>query len=70
MRRFGIALILAGACGYYVCSRQLAAAPPMPPGLSIEDSLRHPAGRYEVGEYLGAILGGIGLLFLMFPQGR
>jgi hypothetical protein len=70
MRRFGIGLILVGACAYYVCGQQLDEATPVPAGLSIQESVDYAAGRYEIGQYVAAMVGGIGLLLLMFPQGR
>jgi hypothetical protein len=70
MRRFGIILIGLGAGAYYFCSQQLATETPVPAGLSIEESLEYPAGRYEVAEHVAAMVGGIGLLMLVFPQGR
>jgi hypothetical protein len=70
MRRFGTILFLLGAAGFFYCSSQLEILPAVPAGLSIQESLRYPAGRYLVAEYLAAMLGAMGVLFLMFPKGR
>jgi len=70
MRRLGFVVFAIGAGAYFYCSTQLAAVEPVPPGLSIEESVRYPAGQYQIGEYAGAMLGGLGLLLLVFPQGR
>ena len=70
MRRFGIILFLIGAAGFYYCSSQLSSLPDLPEGLSIQDSLRYPAGRAQVGEYGAATIAAMGVLFLMFPKGR
>ena len=55
---------------YFYCSTQLKGSDPVPPGLSIEESVRYPAGQYQIGEYVGAMLGGVGLLLMLYPQGR
>ena len=70
MRRFGFIVFALGAGLYFYCATQMEASQPVPAGLSIEESLAYPAGQYQVAEYAGAILGGIGLLMLVFPQGR
>ncbi len=70
MRRFGLALFLVGACGYYVCGQQRAAAEPVPAGLTVEEGLRYAAGRFEIGQYVMAMAAGAGLLLALFPQGR
>lgn len=70
MRRFGSALLLAGVVGFFYCSSQLSNLPELPQGLSIQESLRYPAGQYQIGEYAAAMLGAMGVIFLMFPKGR
>jgi hypothetical protein len=70
MRRFGITLIGLGLAVYFVCAQRLETAEKVPPGLSVEESIRYPAGQYEIGEYGGAMLVGVGLLLLLFPKGR
>ena len=70
MRGFGFTLLALGAGLYFFCSTRLAAAEPVPPGLSIDQSVRYPAGQYQIGEYVGAMFGGVGLLLMLFPQGR
>ena len=70
MRRFGFVVLALGVAAYFLCSTRLAASEPVPPGLSIEESVRYPAGQYQIGQYVGAMLGGLGLLLMLFPQGR
>jgi hypothetical protein len=70
VRTFGLILIGVGIALYYVSNQRLAEEGPVPPGLSIEESLEYPAARYEIGEYAGAMLGGLGVLLMMFPKGR
>jgi hypothetical protein len=70
MRRFGFIVLALGAGVYFYCVTQLGASDPVPPGLSIEQSVRYPAGQYQIGEYVGAMLGGVGLLLMLYPQGR
>ena len=70
MRRFGFTLLALGAALYFFCSTRLAATEPLPAGLSVEASVRYPAGQYQIGEYVGAMFGGVGLLLMLFPQGR
>ena len=70
MRRLGTVLFLIGAAGFYYCSSQLSHMPELPQGLSIQDSLQYPAGRIQVGEYASAMIGAMGVLFLLFPKGR
>lgn len=70
MRTFGLILIVAGVAGFYYCSQQLANLQPLPAEYSVEDSLRTDRGKMEAGRFLSA--GGviIGLLFVVYPQGR
>jgi hypothetical protein len=43
---------------------------PLPEGLSIGESLDHPAGRWDMARYGSAAAAGFGLLMAMFPRGR
>ncbi len=70
MRLFGFIVLAIGAGIYFFCAAQLGASEPLPAGLSIEESVRYPAGQYQIGEYVGAMLGGVGLVLMLFPQGR
>jgi hypothetical protein len=70
MRNFGGVLLLLGALGFFYCSARLSNLDPLPAGLSIGDSLRYPAGRFEMARYGAALAGGIGFLLALFPKGR
>jgi len=70
MRNFGGILLLLGILGFFYASAQLSDATPVPPGLSISESLEHPAGRWEFARYGSALVGGFGLLMALFPKGR
>jgi hypothetical protein len=70
MRSLGAILLLLGILGFFYCSSRLSEAPPLPEGLTVQESLDHPAGRWELARY--GCLGGaaFGLLLSMFPRGR
>jgi hypothetical protein len=70
MRNFGGVLLLLGALGFFYFSARLSNQEPLPPGLSVSDSLRYPAGRAEVARYASALVGGIGFILALFPKGR
>jgi hypothetical protein len=70
MRNFGLALLVAGVLGFLYASRELETAPPMPPGLSVGETVDYPAGRWELVRYGAAFCGGLGLIVLLFPKGR
>jgi len=70
MRTFGLLLVVAGIVGFFYCSTQLDKLEPLPEGLSITASLKYPAGKMEVGRFAAVTAGGIGVLFMLFPQGR
>ena len=70
MRTFGLLLLVVGIVGFFYCSTHLDKLEPVPEGLSITQSLKYPAGKMEVGRFAAVAAGGIGVLFLMFPQGR
>jgi hypothetical protein len=70
MRNLGAILLLAGIVGFFYCSSRLSEAAPLPPGLSVSDSLGQPAGRWEMARYACGAAAGFGLLMAMFPKGR
>jgi hypothetical protein len=70
MRNFGAILLLLGIVGFLYCTSRLSEAEPLPPGLSVEESLSVPAGRWEVARYACGASAGFGLLMTLFPKGR
>ena len=70
MRNFGAILLLAGIAGFFYCSNRLSETTPLPPGLSIGESMREPAGKWEMARYACGAAAGFGLLMAMFPKGR
>jgi hypothetical protein len=70
MRNFGGVLLLLGVLGFFYASAQLENYDPVPMGTSIGDSLRYPAGKWEVARYGALAAGGFGLLMALFPKGR
>ena len=70
MRNFGAVLLLLGVFGFLYCSSRLSETAPLPEGLSVEDSLRQPAGRWEMARYASGAAAGFGLLMAIFPKGR
>jgi hypothetical protein len=70
MRNYGAILLLLGIVGFLYCSSRLSESAPLPTGLSVEDSLGEPAGRWEVARYACGAAAGFGLLMAMFPKGR
>lgn len=70
MRNFGGLLLLLGVLGFFYASAQLGRFEPVPDGLSVSESLRYPAGRWELIRYGCAGAAGVGLLLALFPKGR
>ena len=70
MRNFGALVLLLGIVGFLYCSSRLSEMAPLPQGLSIDDSLSQPAGRWEVARYACGAAAGFGLLMALFPKGR
>jgi hypothetical protein len=70
MRNLGGICVLLGIAGFVYFSSQLGSAAPLPEGLSIMESLQHPAGRYEVARYAAAFVAAFGFLMALFPKGR
>jgi len=70
MRNFGGVLLLLGVLGFFYASAQLENYDPVPMGTSIGDSMRYPAGKWEVARYGALAAAGFGLLMALFPKGR
>lgn len=70
MRTFGLVLLVIGIVGGLYCSDQMSKSEPVPPGLSVSESLRYASGRFEVGEYACAAAGVLGVVLLLMPTGR
>jgi hypothetical protein len=70
MRNFGSILMIVGIGGFFYCSSRLSEASPLAPELSMAESLRQPAGRWDMGRYGCAGAAAFGLLVAMFPKGR
>jgi hypothetical protein len=70
MRSFGAVLFLAGAVGFLVASQRLDEAGPVPARLGVEETLEHPAGRYDLMRYGAATAAVVGLILALFPKGR
>ena len=70
MRSFGAVFLLLGILGFFYASSQLEEVAPLPEGLTIGESLRAPAGRWQMARYGCAAVAGFGLLMAMFPKGR
>jgi hypothetical protein len=70
MRTLGGILLLAGLLGFFYCASQLSGAPPLPEGMDLSETMRHPTGKYEIGRYAALCVAGFGVLLAMFPKGR
>ena len=70
MRRYGLMMVLLGVLGFFYATGQMEAVEPVPPGIGISEYTRYPAGRWELARYALAAIGGIGVLFFLFPEGR
>lgn len=71
MKGFAFVLLLGGIVGWVVCGKQLDSLPPVPEGVSIEESLRfYEAPRWEIGRYASAAGVAIGLVLALLPSGR
>jgi len=70
VRNFGGILMLLGVLGFVYASSQLGGFEPVPEGLSIRDSLRYPAARWELVRYGCGGAAAFGLLMALFPRGR
>jgi hypothetical protein len=70
MRNFGAILLLAGILGFYYSSTRLEREAPLPEGLTVNESLELPAGRWEMARYASGGAAALGLLLALFPKGR
>jgi len=70
VRTFGLLLLVIGIVGALYCSDQMSKSEPVPPGLSVSESLKYASGRFEIGEYACAAAGAMGVLLLLMPGGR
>ena len=70
MRKFGMVVLALGALGFYHASTQLGLYEPVPPGLSVGESFRYPAGKWEVAEYAAGAVAVVGMLLTILPKGR
>jgi hypothetical protein len=70
MRNFGIILLIFGILAFVYASSRLDDMQPLPEGLSISESLKEPAGRWQMARYVFAGGAGFGLLMALFPKGR
>jgi hypothetical protein len=70
MRNFGAILLVLGILAFFYASSHLDGVQPLPDGLSIGESLKEPAGRWQMARYGCAGLAGFGLLMALFPKGR
>lgn len=70
MRKFGLVLLCGGALLFFFCSTQMSDLPPVPDGTSLGDYFQYEAGKYDLGRYAAAMIGLIGAVLTLFPQGR
>ena len=70
MRNFGLIVMLLGILGFFYCSSRGSRLEPVPEGKSVSETLEYEAGRWELGRYVCAGAGMIGLLLAFFPKGR
>ena len=70
MRNFGIIALIFGILAFLYASSRLDDLEPLPEGLSISESLKEPAGRWQMARYACAGVAGFGVLMALFPKGR
>ena len=70
MRNAGLILLIFGILAFAYASSKLDDVEPLPDGLSISESLKEPAGRWQMLRYACAGVAGFGLLMALFPKGR
>lgn len=70
MRNFGLMLILAGGVGFFYCNSEMERHAPLPPGLSVTESLETERGKWDAARYAAAAAAVAGLLLAAMPQGR
>jgi len=70
MRNFGGIVLILGVLGFFYAGGQKDKHPALPEGLTASETMRYPAGRWEVARYGAAGLALFGLLMAFFPKGR
>jgi hypothetical protein len=70
MRSFAGLLILVGLIGFVYCSIEKDKYEPVPEATETLQTLKYPAGRLEMGRYVAAVAGAVGVLLVLFPKGR
>jgi hypothetical protein len=70
MRNAGLVLLILGILAFFYVSSRLDDVTPLPEGLSVSESLKQPAGRWQMLRYASAGVAGFGLLMALFPKGR
>jgi hypothetical protein len=70
MRNFGGIAMILGILGFFYCVSQMSKYDPLPDGLSISDTMKQPAGRWDLGRYACAAAAGFGFLMALYPKGR
>jgi hypothetical protein len=70
MRNLGALLLLLGALGFFYSSSRLQSLDPLPPELSVRESLDLPAGRWEMARFACVAVAGIGLVLAVFVKER
>jgi hypothetical protein len=70
MRNMGVILLVLGILGFFYCSSRLEGLEPVPPGLSVGEGLKYPAGKWDVARYGCGGVAAFGLLMAFFPKGR
>lgn len=70
MRRNGLMMAVVGALAFFYATGRLQESEPVPPGISITEYTRYPAGRWELMRFAAGGVGAIGLLLALFPEGR
>jgi hypothetical protein len=70
MRKSGLFLAVVGGFAFFFAGAEIEKVPPVPEGASLEQTLRHPSGRWEMARFAAAGTAGLGVLLLLFPKGR
>jgi len=70
MRNAGLILLILGTFAFFYASSRLDDVEPLPDGLSVSESLKEPAGRWQMVRYVCAGVAGFGALMALFPKGR
>ena len=70
MRNTGVILLIVGILAFAYASSRLDDLEPLREGLSVSESLKEPAGRWQMVRYACAGVAGFGLLMALFPKGR